>query len=87
VKDLKVLEMVRTREETLCSGAGGGFPDVYPQQADGVAARRLDDAADTGSNVLVTTCPHAEMHLEKVSKRGNVGMSIVDLAELIAQAL
>lgn len=87
VKDLKILEMVPTREETLCSGAAGGFPDVYPQQADGVAVRRLEDAADTGSNLLVTTCPHAEQHLEKISKRGNAGINIVDLAELIAQAL
>ena len=87
VKDLKVLEMVPTREDTLCSGAGGGFPDVFPHQADGVAARRLEDVGEAGTSVLVTTCPHAEMHLEKVANRGSVGVSIVDLAEMIAQAL
>jgi len=87
IKDLKVLEMFPTREETLCSGAAGGFPDVYPSQAAGVASRRLEDAAETGAVTLVTTCPHAELHLEKIAKDRNMQMSIVDLAEMIAQSL
>ncbi|HYM40138.1 MAG TPA: (Fe-S)-binding protein [Thermoplasmata archaeon] len=87
VKDLKILEMVPTREDALCSGAGGGFPDVYPEQAANVGSRRIQDAVATGATALVTTCPHAERHFEQIAKQRNMQMSIVDLAETIAQAL
>jgi len=87
IKDLKVLEILPNREEALCSGAGGGFPDVYPEQAENVASRRLEAAAETGAKILVTACPHAEMHFEKVAKQRNMQISVVDLAEMVAQGL
>src|SRR3989441_13356178 len=44
IRDLKVLEILPHHEDALCSGAGGGFPAVFPEQAAGVAQRRLDAA-------------------------------------------
>src|SRR5947208_2294606 len=87
IRDLKVLEILPHHEDALCSGAGGGFPAVFPEQAAGVAQRRLDAAEDTGATTLVTTCPHAEMHFEGVARQRNMALSIVDLAEMLANAL
>ena len=87
IKDLKVLEMVPNREDALCSGGGAGFPDVYPDQAANVGSRRIEDAVATGATSLVTTCPHAERHFDTVARQRNMKISIVDLAEMIAQAL
>ena len=87
IRDLKVLEILPSKEDALCSGAAGGFPAVFPEQAAGVAQRRLDAAEDTGATTLVTTCPHAELHFEDVASRRNMNLSIVDLAEMLAQAL
>jgi len=87
IKDLKVLEMFPNRQDSLCSGAGGGFPDVYPEQAAGVASRRLQAAVDTGAETLVTTCPHAELHFDRIARRRNMQISILDLAEVVAQGL
>src|SRR5207249_4811811 len=50
IKDLKVLEILPHHEDALCSGAGGGFPAVFPEQAARVAERRLD--ADEDPDVL-----------------------------------
>src|SRR5256712_4493360 len=87
IRDLKVLEILPHHEDALCSGAGGGFPAVFPEQAAGVAQRRLDAAEDTGATTLVTTCPHAEMHFAGVARSRNMTLSIVDLAEMLANAL
>jgi hypothetical protein len=35
----------------------------------------------------VTTCPHAELHFEDVAGKRNMPVSIVDLAEMLADAL
>src|SRR5947207_208766 len=83
----KVLEILPHHEDALCSGAGGGFPAVFPEQAARVAERRLDAAEDTGAPSLVTTCPHAELHFEDVASKRNMALSIVDLAEMLANAL
>ena len=53
----------------------------------GVASRRLQAATDTGASTLVTACPHAELHFEKVAKQRNMAVSILDLAEVVAQGL
>ncbi|HYT00601.1 MAG TPA: (Fe-S)-binding protein [Thermoplasmata archaeon] len=87
IKDLKILEILPSKEDALCSGAGGGFPAVFPEQAAGVAQRRLDAAEDTGATSLVTTCPHAEMHFDDIAQRRNMQIGIVDLAEMLANAL
>src|SRR3989475_9129141 len=87
IRDLKVLEILPHHEDVLCSGAGGGFPAVFPEQASGVAQRRLDAAEDTGATTLVPTCPHAEMHFDGVARSRNMTQSIVDLAEMLANAL
>src|SRR5207253_124314 len=71
IRDLKVLEILPHHQDALCSGAGGGFPAVFPEQAAGVAQRRLDAAEDTGAPSLVTTCPHAELHFEDVASKRN----------------
>src|SRR5205809_754724 len=87
IRDLKVLEILPHHQDALCSGAGGGFPAVFPEQAAAVAQRRLDAAEDTGAPSLVTTCPHAELHFEDVASKRNMTLSIVDLAEMLANAL
>ena len=60
---------------------------MFPEQAAGVAQRRLDAAEDTGATSPVTTCPHAEMHFDDIAQRRNMQIGIVDLAEMLANAL
>src|SRR5438552_3968133 len=83
--------------EEWCTGAPlarMGYQEVTKKelmphnvQAAAVAQRRLDAAEDTGAPSLVTTCPHAELHFEDVASKRNMTLSIVDLAEMLANAL
>lgn len=87
VPKAQVREMRRVREETLCSGASGGFNLVWKKEAADIARRRLAEAVATGAQVLATTCPHAIAHFQEVARRANVPIEIKDLAVLIADAL
>src|SRR5437667_110124 len=87
IRDLKILEILPHHQDAHSSGAGGGFPAVFPEQAAAVAQRRLDAAEDTGAPSLVTSGPNAELHFEDVASKRNMTLSIVDLAEMLANAL
>lgn len=87
VPQAKAAEMRRNREETLCSGAGGGFNLVWEREAAHIAQRRLQEAVGTGAEKVATTCPHALAHMGEVARRGNVPIEVIDLVELIAEAL
>ncbi len=87
VSKAKFTEMRRNRDDTLCSGASGGFNLVWKREARNIARRRLEEARATGSEVLATTCPHAEAHLKDVARRANIPIRVMDLAELIAESM
>lgn len=87
IPQLKAVEMRRNRDETLCSGASGGFNLIWEKEAANIARRRLEEAVRSGAEVLATTCPHAEEHMKEVARRANIPIETVDLVELIAGAL
>ncbi len=87
VPQAKAVEMRRNREETLCSGASGGFNLVWDREASNIARRRLEEAMRSGAEVLATTCPHAIEHMSDVARRANVPVETKDLVELIAEAI
>ena len=87
LRGLSPLEMFPNKAEAHCSGAGAGFPLVFPNQADSIGAKRLQSALDLGAQTVITTCPHAEAHFEDVSKRQNIPLKTLDIAEVLALAL
>jgi len=87
LKGLVPLEMFPSKADARCSGAGGGFPLVFPDQARSLGSDRLENAIELGAQAIVTTCPHAEMHFEEIARRQNSPLRTLDIAELLAQAL
>ncbi|OGS50940.1 MAG: hypothetical protein A3K65_03765 [Euryarchaeota archaeon RBG_16_68_12] len=87
LKGLVPLEMSPSKGDAHCSGAGGGFALVFPDQARSLGSNRLQNAVELGGVALVTTCPHAEMHFEEIQKRENVPVQVLDIAEVLAAAL
>jgi len=87
LRGLTSLEMFPNREEARCSGAGGGFSLVFPNQAASIGSERLETAVELGAQAIITTCPHAEMHFEEIAKRRNMALQTLDIAEVLAMAL
>ena len=87
LKGLVPLEMFPNKAEAHCSGAGAGFPLVFPNQANSIGSKRLQNAMELGASAVITTCPHAAMHFEQVAARQNMPLQTLDIAEVLAQAL
>jgi Fe-S oxidoreductase len=84
---LNLAEMVRTKEYAWCCGAGGGCYDAYPDFASWTANERITEAMSTGAEALVTACAHCERNFTDTVKANGQKMQVLDIIELVQQAI
>jgi Fe-S oxidoreductase len=88
VLDAELVEMKRCRTNGLCCGAGGAqmFKEPEPGKKD-INHERVDEALDTGANIVAAACPFCMTMLsDGVKGKGKEDeVRVMDLAELIAQ--
>ncbi len=71
IPEVQLVEMERNREAAWCCGAGGGAREAYPDFAEWTAKERLEEAASTGAEAIVTACPWCERNfLDALSQWG-----------------
>jgi fumarate reductase (CoM/CoB) subunit B len=76
----EVLEFYKGGKESLCCGAGGGVALLWPNEAKTVGKRKIQEALDSGADVLATFCPLCEHTLDRAAK-GRI--EIKDIIELL----
>ena len=57
IPGLELREMYRIKGDSFCCGAGGGVKAQFPDLALFASKERLKEAAATGSEILMTSCP------------------------------
>jgi Fe-S oxidoreductase len=72
----KVIELQDNKEKALCCGAGAGVKTNYPDLANRIAKKRLEQCKTTK---LVTTCPLCYKHLQENSKN----IKVLEFSELL----
>jgi len=89
IPGLELLEMPRNRAESLCCGGGGGglWMDVPQEQR--FAILRVEEARETGADVIATACPYCTCMLEDAVKVLDLEdeLEVLDVAELLALAI
>jgi len=81
-------EMKRIKENSFCCASGGGVKPAFPDVALKAANHRLDEAKDiAGADVVVSCCPFCEINLGEAAKGRDDGIKVVDLLELIDEAM
>lgn len=77
---------------TLCCGAGGGqlfisddsHPDASVQR---VNVQRFDQLMETAPDLVAVACPYCPIMLRDAAQAAAAGVSILDVAEIVAQHL
>ena len=87
---LKLVEMDRNREKSLCCEGGGGrmwIEDPVPEKK--LAAWRVEEALGVGAEVIATACPFCMQMLEDAVRTADLQdkIQVLDIAELAAEAL
>ncbi len=82
-------EMERSRENSMCCGAGGGNYWYKVESQDSISQIRMKQALETGANKLAVACPFCMPMMEDASRTLNAGdkIQIRDIAEIIDENL
>lgn len=83
-----LVEMPRNRMQSFCCGAGGA--QMWKEEEHGfqrVNLNRFAEAQASGAQTLAVACPFCMIMLNDARKDTNSEMEVLDVAELVAQAL
>lgn len=84
----KLTEMPRSGMKSFCCGAGGA--QMWKEEQHGnerVSVNRFKEAHVTGADALAVGCPFCMVMLTDAAKEAGADMQVLDVAEIIAQAL
>jgi Fe-S oxidoreductase len=87
IPGLELVEMERTKEAAWCCGGGGAVPQAYPEFGAFTAGKRLDEAKSTGAEAVATACPDCVRMLGAAVAADGAAMKVIDVLELVEQAL
>jgi Fe-S oxidoreductase len=89
IPGVRLVEMERSRERSLCCGGGGGRMWVEAGEGEKIAEIRVREAAGTGAGTIVTACPFCFTNMDDAVKTAGFEGKIVvkDLTELVAESL
>jgi Fe-S oxidoreductase len=90
IPGVRLVEMDRSREKSLCCEGGGGrmwLEGTNPGTR--LAQMRVKEALETGAEILATACPFCLLTLDEAVKHLNATdrIRVMDVAEIAAQAL
>jgi len=87
IPDLRLVEMPANREHALCCGAGGGVYFSSQQMANEAVVLRLQQATDTGAEMIVTSCPNCYVRFRQMSRHHRLAIQARSLSQIINEAL
>ncbi len=67
-------EMELNMSFSFCCGGGGGVATNFQKRALKTAVERVEQALETESDILVSTCPMCVLHMQNALKSGKVGI-------------
>ena len=80
-------EMKTIKDAAMCCGAGGGVKKGFPELSLEIAKSRIQEAEETGAELIVSICPFCYRNLSDAIQALDSKIKMVDLLELLDQAL
>jgi Fe-S oxidoreductase len=89
IPGLELVEMVESREESLCCGGGGGRIWVETPKGERLSDIRLRQAVEAGADVLATFCPYCILNFEDslLTSSNGADLAIRDVTEILLEVI
>ncbi len=79
--NVELLEMETNRRYAHCCGAGSGVKKAFPDIAVQISKERVEEAAKTQAEVLLSACPFCKTNL--IDGAGDIGLKVMDITEFL----
>ncbi|MFX1379307.1 MAG: (Fe-S)-binding protein [Promethearchaeota archaeon] len=87
IPGINLIEMERIKEYAYCCGAGGGVKSAFPEFALETAKTRIEEAEDTGAEVIISACPFCSTNMKDgLSEKGS-NLKFYDISEILLRAI
>ena len=80
-------EFVPAAEEETCCGFGGTYSANFPSISSEILGKKLEDAQNTGADILVTECPGCIMQLRGGALKKGMDLKVIHLSEALKDNL
>jgi heterodisulfide reductase subunit D len=87
IPGLELVEMEANRAEAFCCGGGGNMESIDPALSATIADRRLAQAQAVGAEVIASACQQCERTLAMAARRAKARIRVVDIAQLVREAM
>ena len=87
IPGIDFVEMIRTRENAFCCGAGRGTKEAFPDLASFSARHRMDEVEEIGAEVLISACPWCKNNFAQAARDNSGGVKVMDFSELVLASL
>jgi Fe-S oxidoreductase len=87
---IKLKELKRTRQDSLCCGGGGGrMWSDFEAEENRIANIRVKESLEASTDILVTACPFCFINLDDAVKSVNVedSLKVKDIAEFVTERI
>jgi len=87
IPGLNLVELIRTRENSFCCGAGRGTKEAYPDLAAFSAQHRMEEVTEVGAEALISACPFCKTNFANAARQGGNNVKVMDIAEVISASI
>ena len=87
IPGVKVVEMKRNREDSMCCGAGGGLMWMEEKVGKRINVARTEQALAVSPTVISTACPYCLTMITDGTKEKEVNVKTLDVVEIVEKAL
>ncbi len=86
LRSIPGLEFVEMAKPDRCCGNGGSFSLQYYDLSMDITGKKMNDIKNTGTDLIVTSCPGCRMQLEDGANRYGLPHRVVHTVQLLDQA-
>ncbi len=86
LKSIPGVEFIEMPESNMCCGAAGSYNLSHYSLSMSVLERKMKNVAQTGADLLITSCPGCTMQLAYGVKSNHLKMKCLELVEFLDQA-
>ncbi len=85
LNQVKGLELVELKDNTVCCGFGGTFAVKFESISVAMGEQKINNAMDTGAKYLISTDYSCLLHLEAYAKKQGRDIQCLHIAEVLAK--